>query len=130
MDKKIYRTTIKDFEYFVERVEFWQKVLGGTPYKIYCLHTDNGDKHNHAKFEKWDDVATIKIFLNKKVDSAIEINKKELDNTAFNEVLDALYFSTLRGQARGTYSDFEVDYATHKAVMMASNSIFKALRGY
>lgn len=128
--KKTYRTTIKDFKYFKARVEFWQKVFGGTPYEIFCMHIDNGNKHNHAKFEKWDDTATIKIYLNKEIDLEICINKKQLDNIAFHEVFEALYLSTLRGMAKATYSNYEVEQATHKAVMMALNSIFKSLRGY
>lgn len=121
-----YKLTAKDFKYFKKRVYFWQDILGASHVKIYVFFKKNANEHNCASYERWTDAGTIKIELNTNWKGTK--TKKELDDAAFHEVFEAVYLSGLRGLAKGTYSDFEVDQFTHQAVMMACNTIFKAMR--
>ena len=125
MAQKKYDTTAEHFEYFKQRVDFWQKKLGATCYSIFCVHEKDG-KNTMASFQKWDDIARIKINLNLKTD--VPPTTDELDVAAFHEVFEAIYLSTLRGLAKTSWSEYEVEQATHKAVAMATSSIFKTLR--
>ena len=125
---KTYKLTQKDFQYFKERVYFWQNALGATHVTIYVEFKKNSNKHNSASYEKWSDTGTVKIWLNTSL--TVEPTKEEIDVSAFHEVFEAIYLCDLRHLAKASWSNFEVEQATHGSVMRACNTIFKAMRGY
>jgi len=126
--KKIHKVTLNEFAYFKERVLFWQKVFGLNHVKFYIRLEKNGEKQTVADYESWPATGTIKIRLNTEV--TIDFPKEEIDSTAFHEVFESTFLSDLRHMAKTSWSNYEVEMQTHKAIMLAENSIFKAMRGY
>jgi hypothetical protein len=128
MKKEHATLTDRQFAYFSNRLFFWQKILGIIDLEIIPKFKAYSNGNMHAEYEKHTSCGTLWVTLNKtprKDQSAYD-----LDRSAFHELFEGGYMSELRHMAMATYSSFEVETQTHRAVRMAENTIFEALREY
>lgn len=126
MGDRKYLLKQKDFRYFKKRVFYWQDALGLTDVEFLPHFKRQDDPGVLARYERYSKGGAIEIFLNDRIFR--HPSKLMIDMTAFHEVFESGYFSELRAQAKGTYSDYEVEFHTHQAIRRAENTIFKAMR--
>lgn len=117
----------KDFEFFKERVYFWQKHLGLVDKQFIVKLKVIRPSSVYAEYESYPASGFIHITLNKNPN--IIPDKGCLDKSAFHEVFESGYLSDLRHMAKSTWSNYEVEKETHRVVHLAQSSVFKSIKG-
>jgi hypothetical protein len=119
------KLTKKDFKYFKKRLKFWQEKLGCDEVRILPEFKILESENHYAEYDRYEDCGTLLVKLNSRPKKTGGHN---LDRIAFHEVFEGIYLYPLRSMAHSTYSDWEVERATHAAVRRAETTIFEAMK--
>lgn len=121
-----YKLTRKHLNYFRKRVRFWQNQLGIVDLEINAFWDTDPNANCLAQYHYSEADKLISICLAREWD--IFPKDIEVDKAAFHEVFESGYLYPLRQMARTSWSEHEVNRATHSAVRKAEHSLFMELR--
>ena len=114
------KTSAKHFNYFSERVAYWQKELGLMGWSIHLKHQKLDDKFAETHYGDESGVANIVLSTNW-TDSAV--SDEQLDRTALHECCHLL-FSALSTEAKARYaSEYDIDRAEHHIIRVIENLV-------
>ena len=123
---QLWKLSKAEMEYFKGRVEFWVDLLGMSEWKFNVENESVRHGDYRARFEWFRASHNVLITLNKIWDESPD--DIQIDEVAFHEVFESVYFGPLRAIAMETRSPSHVDELTHTQVNRAEKTIFLAMR--
>lgn len=114
------KTTTRNYQYFKERVTYWQKELGQMGWAIHFVHEKLDDMFAETRMNNSSHVAVVVLSTDWGGD---HVTEKQLNRTAFHEVLH-LVFNNLTTEAKSRYSsEYDIDRAEHEVIRILENLV-------